>query len=63
MEVPKPLGRNLQCVGEEFPRPRNRLLLEIVAKGEIAQHLKEGAVAGSVSDALKVGVRMHFGRW
>ena len=52
---PKPLGRNLQCIGEEFPRPRNRLLLEIVAKGEVAQHLKEGAVAGSVSDALKVG--------
>ena len=39
---------------QEFPRPGNRLLLEVVAKGEVAQHLKEGAVAGSVAHVLDV---------
>ena len=30
------------------------LVLEIVAEGEVAQHLKEGVVAGSVADIIEV---------
>ena len=44
-----PLGR-----GEEFPAPSNGLVLEIVAEGEVAQHLKIGAVAGGLADIFNV---------
>ena len=39
---------------QKLPRPRNRLLLEIIPEGEIAQHLKEGAVARRLADILEV---------
>ena len=32
----------------------NGLCLKIIAKGEIAQHLKKGAMAGSFSDILNI---------
>ncbi len=46
---PHPLGG-----GQELPGPGNGLLLEVVAKGEVAQHLKVGAVAGGVADVFNV---------
>ncbi len=42
------------------PSPGDGLFLEVIAEGEVAQHLKEGAVAGGVADVLDVPVRMHF---
>jgi hypothetical protein len=39
---------------EEFPCPRNGLLLEIVAEGEVAEHFKECAVTGCFADVLKI---------
>ena len=44
-----PLG-----AGQEFPRPVDSLVLEVIAEGEVAQHLKIGAVAGSVADVLNI---------
>ena len=44
-----PLG-----AGQEFPRPVDRLVLEVIAEGEVAQHLKIGAVAGGVADVLDI---------
>ena len=32
--------------GQEFPAPRDHLLLEVVAQGPVAQHLEEGQMAG-----------------
>ena len=36
-------------LGQKFPGPADRLLLKIISKGEIAQHLKKCAVAGSLA--------------
>ena len=44
-----PLG-----AGQEFPRPVDGLFLEVVTEREVAQHLKIGAVAGSVADVLNI---------
>ena len=40
--------------GQELPGPVDGLLLEVVAEGEVAQHLKVGAVAGGVADVLDI---------
>ena len=40
--------------GQELPCPGNDLFLEVVLEGEVAQHLKEGAVAGSDAHALDI---------
>ena len=34
----------------------DRLVLEVVAEGEVAEHLEEGVVAGGVSDVVQVVV-------
>ena len=39
---------------QEFPCPRNRFLLEIIAEGEISQHFKIGAVTRRLSDILQI---------
>ena len=39
---------------QKFPAPGNGLVLEIVAEGEVAQHLKIGAVAGGLADIFNV---------
>ena len=44
-----PLG-----AGEELPRPGDRLMLEVVAEREVAEHLKVGAVARGVTDVVDV---------
>ena len=44
-----PLG-----AGQKFPCPGNGFLLEVIAEGEVAQHLKIRAVAGRVADVFNV---------
>ena len=41
-------------LGQELPAPCNGLVLEVIAEGEVAQHLKIGAVAGGLADILDV---------
>ena len=41
-------------LGQKLPAPGDRLVLEIVAKGEVAQHFKIGAVTGSFADILNI---------
>ena len=40
--------------GQEFPAPGDGFLLEVVAEGEVAQHLEEGAVTSRFADVLDV---------
>ena len=57
-------------LGQKLPAPCNGLVLEVIAEREIAQHLKIGAVAGSVThivniagaDALLAGADPAAGR-
>ena len=44
-----PLG-----TGQELPAPGDGLVLEVVAEGEVAQHLKIGAVTGGLAHVLNV---------
>ena len=39
---------------QKLPCPGNRLLFEIITKGEITQHLKIGAVTGCFADILQI---------
>ena len=39
---------------QELPCPGNDLILEVILEGEVAQHFKEGAVAGSDANALDI---------
>ena len=39
---------------QKLPGPGNGVLLEVVAEGEVAQHLKIGAVAGGLADVLNI---------
>ncbi len=43
-----------QFLGAEFPGPGNGFLLEIVAKGEVPQHLKEGVMPCGAAHVFKV---------
>src|SRR4029078_2004743 len=45
-----------EIAGDQLPGERDRALLEIVAKGEIAEHLEEGVVARGVTDIVEVVV-------
>src|ERR1700674_644103 len=45
---PQPLLFELQVFGQEFVRVGNGLLLEVVAKGEVPQHLEKGEVMAIV---------------
>ena len=42
--------------GDELPRPLDRVALEVVAEGEVAEHLEEGVVARREADVLQVVV-------
>ena len=48
------VGIQADPFGQKFPCPRNGLFFEIIAEGEVAQHLKEGAVAGSLAYVLQI---------
>ena len=50
----EPVRLQAHHLGQKFPTPGNGLVLEIVAKGEVAQHLKVSAVAGGLTDVLNV---------
>ncbi len=45
-----------ELLGDQIPGKLNGKRLEIVAKGEVAEHLEEGVVPGSVADIVEVVV-------
>ena len=45
-----------EVLGEQLPGEQDRALLEIVAEGEIAEHLEEGVVTRGVADIVEVVV-------
>jgi hypothetical protein len=40
--------------GDELPGPGDGIGLEVVAEGEIAEHLEEGVMAGGVADIVEI---------
>ena len=46
--------------GQKFPRPVDRLALEVIAKAEIAQHLEKGFVERGPADVLDVAGAQAF---
>ena len=48
-------GQLQHLLVQNSPRPSSGLVLEIIAEGEVAQHLKEGAVPRRDAHALDVG--------
>ena len=53
---PQFVGRQLVDLGQQFPRPLERLALEVVAKTPVAQHLEKGVMARGVTDVFQVVV-------
>ena len=53
---PQPLRRKLDDAGQIFPCQIDCLFLEVVAKGEVAEHLEEGVVPAGVPDVLEIVV-------
>ena len=53
---PQAVGVELQHLGVELPRPRDRLGLEVVAEAEVAEHLEEREVAVGAADVVEVVV-------
>ena len=50
----KPVLGYFKHLGDILPSPAYSLLLEIIAEGEVAKHLKECAVTGGFSDILDI---------
>jgi hypothetical protein len=50
------LRRDAPDLGEQFPAPGERVLLEVVAEGPVAQHLEHRVVVGIETDVLEVVV-------
>ncbi len=53
---PQALRRDGQRDGDELPGEADRVLLEVVAEAEVAEHLEEGVMPGRVADVLEVVV-------
>jgi hypothetical protein len=53
---PEALGGQLVDLDQQFPGVADRVALEVVAEGEVAEHLEEGVVARRVADVLEVVV-------
>src|SRR5204862_3751310 len=53
---PEAIGGELVHLGEELPREGDGVLLEVIAEGEIAQHLEERVMPRRVADVLEVVV-------
>ena len=51
---PELILRQFENLCDEFPRPGGNLALEIIAEGEVAEHLKIGAVARRDADTLDI---------
>ena len=52
----EPVLGQAEVGGQEFPGEGDRVVLEIVAEGEVAQHLEEGVMTGSAADVLEIVV-------
>ena len=52
----EPLLGKAEVAGEQAPGVFDGVLLEVVAEGEVAEHLEEGVVAGGVADVVEVVV-------
>mmetsp|Transcript_13571 Transcript_13571/g.37041 ORF Transcript_13571/g.37041 Transcript_13571/m.37041 type:complete len:263 (+) Transcript_13571:2054-2842(+) len=52
----QPIGVQVVHLGQQFPSPIDRLLLEVVAKRPIAKHLKKSVVVNVLADILEVVV-------
>ena len=53
---PQTIPIKTKDVGDQIPRPGNGVVLEVVAKTEVAQHLKEDEVALSTTNVVEVVV-------
>src|SRR5207237_7103974 len=51
---PEPVGLQPEPLRDELPGPPAGVALEVVAEGEVAEHLEEGEVAGGAPDLLQV---------
>ena len=49
-------GGKFPAADDEFPRPLDRLLLEVIAEGPVAEHLEKRVVIGVEADVLEVVV-------
>ena len=56
MVTSRRLGSSAEVLGDQLPRQRDRPLLEVVAEGEVAEHLEEGVVPRGVADVVEVVV-------
>ena len=52
----KAFGGKFPLLDKEFPSPADRLFLEVISEGPVAQHLEEGVVVGIQSHILEVVV-------
>ena len=52
----KPVSFEAPFLGQQRPGMQDRLLLEIVAEAEIAEHLEEGVVPRGVADIVEIVV-------
>src|SRR5262249_39732635 len=50
------VGRQAELLGDQIPGELDGAILEIVAKGEVAEHLEEGVVARGVAHVVEVVV-------
>ena len=57
---PKEICGDLETFGKEFPSPRNSLVLEVVSKGEVTEHLEVSAVTRGMTYSVKVGGSYTF---
>lgn len=53
---PEFVSGKFQFLRAEIPGPCNGVFFEIIAKGEVAEHLEESVVAGRAADIFKVVV-------
>ncbi len=58
--VPEALGVEPESLRDELVGPRNRLLLEVVAEGEVAEHLEEGEMSGRGAHDVDVDRACHL---
>ena len=52
----KSLRRKFPAVHDQFPRPFDRFLFEIIAETPVAEHLEEGVVIGVEADVFEIVV-------
>ena len=55
-----PLGRQFVDLGQQLPRPFDRLPLEVIAVGPVAQHLEHGVVVGVVPHLFQIVVLARY---